>query len=442
MQTFSQVVDCGFSIPASFFYLHCNAGAHANSSSGEVNVLAAKEMDGQFSSERPADSLASKGIDVQISASKQAEKVAAKDQVLSNGHFLLPQESEKSKACWSKYESIESVDNSRILLLVRAMDATNGGASNLKWIATEKVHGANFSFETDGELVEYASRVQKIGENADFYNARSTMPKYHPFVLEAFRLAQELWPDIQRVVIYGEYFGGYYPGHKTPGLKKVQGGVAYSPDHHFYAFDMFCDKIGFLDFDECRKILISAGFPLVMAPLMCGTLDEVLAFDVEGLRTTIPAQLGHSLIHGFQIAEGIVIRPACESQAIAGKRAILKKKARAFWEATNQHGILAKKSADDQCLAGSEGTAIAIVRGLITINRLRAVISKDPDLLKPENAPKLNGMFTKDVLQDYANLHGEVTLDKKELAIVKKAAHYMSVRFVEDHIKGIRDDVG
>lgn len=408
-----------------------------------MNTLAANGIDGQLPSEWPADKIVFNDFNAQISSPKQAEKIVAQKQVLSNGQLSSPQKSQKSKPCWSKYESIENIDNSRILSLVRAMDATSGGASNMEWIATEKVHGANFSFETDGEFVEYASRVQKIGENADFYNARSTMPKYHPFVLEAFRLAQELWPEIQRVVIYGEYFGGYYPGRKTPGLKKVQAGVAYSPDHHFYAFDMFCDKIGFVDFfDASRKILIRAGFPLVMAPLMRGKLDAVLAFDVEALRTTIPAQLGHSPIHEFQIAEGIVIRPACESQAIAGKRAILKKKARAFWEATNQYGVLAKKSADDQGLPGSEETAIEIVRGLISNNRLRAVISKDPDLLKPANAPKLNGMFTKDVLEVFTNLHGETSLDRKELAIVKKAAHYMSVRFAEEHIKSIRDDVG
>merc|ERR1719281_1229712 len=156
------------------------------------------------------------------------------------------------------------------------------------------------------------------------------MPKYYPFVLEAFRLAKLVWPEVQRVVIYGEYFGGYYPGQKTSGLKKVQGGVAYSPDHHFYAFDMLCDIIGFVDFDKCREILLAAGFPLVMAPLARGKLEEVLAFDVETLRTTIPAQLGHSEVNEFQIAEGIVLRATCEIEAVAGKRAILKKKARAF----------------------------------------------------------------------------------------------------------------
>jgi Rnl2 family RNA ligase len=348
----------------------------------------------------------------------------------------------KSSSAWSKYESIESVDNSCIVSLLHAVDTAHHG---VEWVATEKVHGANFAFETDGEFVEYASRVQKIGANADFYNALSTMPKYHPFVLEAFRLAKVRWPDVQRLVIYGEYFGGYYPGHKTPGLKKVQGGVAYSPDHHFYAFDVFSDSTGYLNFDESREILLSAGFPLVMAALMRGKLNEVLAFDVEVLRTQVPALLGLPPIDEFQVAEGIVLRPVESIGLIKGKRAILKKKARAFWEATNQHGVLAKKALvpADAGLLTPEGVAIETVKGFVTANRLRAVISKSPDLLEEQQMPKLKGLFAKDVINDFENLHPDLcTGGKDTVKTLKKAAHYMVAKFVDEHIKDIREDVG
>lgn len=206
---------------------------------------------------------------------------------------------------------------------------------------------------------------------------------------------------------------------------------------------MLCDSFGYVDFGECREILVAAGFPLVMTPLVRGTLPEVLAFDVETLCTSIPAQLGHPPVNQFQVAEGIVIRPTQILGSVAGRRAVLKKKARAFWEATNQHGILAKKAviAEDNGVVGPEGLAIETVCNLITVNRLRAVISKDADLLEQGKLPKLNGMFAKDVLDDFAKLHADV-LDKKGLTTVKKATQYMVRRFVEEHIKGIREDVG
>merc|ERR1719487_691132 len=162
------------------------------------------------------------------------------------------------------------------------------------------------------------------------------MPRYHAFVLEAFSLARQQAPCLASLLIYGEYFGGYYPGHPAePGLKKVQGGVAYSPGHHFYAFDVCLDGQDYMDFDDARALLLAAGFPLVAAPLWRGTLDVLLNIDVELLETTLPSQLGHPPLERFRIAEGIIIGPVKEVR-VGSHRAILKKKAVAFWEATNQ----------------------------------------------------------------------------------------------------------
>merc|ERR1719210_1727299 len=236
----------------------------------------------------------------------------------------------RTPSTWSRDTSIENCNNSKALESMILL------GDQCKWVASEKVHGANFCFETDGQYVEYASRTGRLGNNADFYDARRTMPKYHPFVLEAFRLVKQRVPALASLLIYGEYFGGYHPAlPREPGLKKVQGGVAYSPGHHFYAFDVRLDGENYMDFDDARALLLAAGFPLVAAPLYRGTLDELLAIDVEVLETTLPSQLGHPPAERFRIAEGIVIRPAREV-CFGHHRAILKKKAQTFWEATNQ----------------------------------------------------------------------------------------------------------
>merc|ERR1712045_542138 len=105
------------------------------------------------------------------------------------------------------------------------------------------------------------------------------MPRYNPCVLEAFRLAQERFTNFRRLLIYGEYFGGWYPGaagllEREPGLKKVQGGVAYSPGHHFFAFDASLDGKRYLDFDDFTALMTDAGFPLVATVIKRGTLEE------------------------------------------------------------------------------------------------------------------------------------------------------------------------
>jgi len=305
----------------------------------------------------------------------------------------------------------------------RALGGSRESRLYAEWIASEKVHGANFCLETDGDLVEYASRSSKLGAGA-FMNAGETMPAYHGFAQEAFRLARRARPDLRKVLIYGEYFGGYYPGQASgPGAKCVQKGVAYSPGNHFYAFDVSLNGDGYLDFDEARALLLAAGFPLVAAPLHRGSLDELLSVDVESFRTTLPALLGYPALDRFQIAEGLVIRPAKEV-AWGQHRAILKKKARAFWEATNQPGQALKvaKATIGNDLAPLELVALEASRGYVNENRIRSVISKDFDLLHDGQEHKLAGLLAKDAWEEFEKEHAEELQELgKAIGNVRKA---------------------
>lgn len=42
--------------------------------------------------------------------------------------------------------------------------------------------------------------------------------------------------------LYGEYFGGNYPGVVNKAQKPVQKGVSYTPNHEFFVFDIFVYK--------------------------------------------------------------------------------------------------------------------------------------------------------------------------------------------------------
>lgn len=360
-------------------------------------------------------------------------------------------------SAWSKYSSIENCCSENQVEAVRCAVAAELGA-NSEWIASEKVHGANFCFETDGNDIRYASRTSTLGNDADFFSARATMPKYHACVLEAFRLEKERCPNLTHMLIYGEYFGGYYPGHRAePGMKKVQIGVAYSPGHHFYAFDvaritasgMEYHQLNspkqkeLMDFDEARALLLAAGFPLVAAPIWRGALDELLAINVEEFETTLPALLGHPRLDRFRIAEGIIIRPVKEVR-FGTHRAILKKKSQAFWEATNQPGQASKVAAQSQAKGAFAGCdeLLDAVRCLANVNRLRAVISKDPTLLQHGQEHKLAGLFGKDILEDLQKQYDDKlqAYSKVEVSALKKSLQFMARAFVQEHVGQIREE--
>jgi len=272
------------------------------------------------------------------------------------------------------------------------------------------------------------------------------MQQYHGAVQEAFRLCSAATPGgVGSVLIYGEYFGGYYPDLPAErGAKIVQKGVAYSPANHFYAFDVSINGDGYLDFDAARALLLAAGFPLVAAPLFRGSLDDLLSIDVESFRTTLPAILGHPPSERFQTAEGLVIRPArevCSGQ----NRCILKKKAKAFWEATNQPGMALKAASTKLGMPGastSDCMLLEAAKTYITENRIRSVLSKDRSLLGEDQLHKLAGLVTKDALLDFEKEHAEeLSNHKTSMPGVRKALSGFTRFFVAEHITCIRAEL-
>ena len=84
-----------------------------------------------------------------------------------------------------------------------------------EWIATEKIHGANFSltvWEEDHEvLVKMAKRSAYLGDQENFFNVRRQLA----LVKELEDCSRKVWLSVQKketeveaVVVYGELFGG------------------------------------------------------------------------------------------------------------------------------------------------------------------------------------------------------------------------------------------
>lgn len=280
---------------------------------------------------------------------------------------------------WAKYPSLNDAD----LVQVRKVQQAAVGA---EFVATEKVHGSNFAFETDGVGISYFSRNNRLVADARFVGRTApldAMGRYHGAVLEAFRICAGGEGGVRSVVIYGEYFGGWFPHDEVrpegpgAGAPVQKGVVAYAPGHHFFAFDVCADG-DFLDFDDARDLLLRAGFPLVAAPLVRGSFEDCMGFDVESLRTTLPGLLGLPHCEEYSIAEGIVVRPVLHRQSW-----VIKKKSVRYLEACPDelNKWLSK------CVESKAEAFAGLFLSLCRRPRLEAVLSKEPQL-------RLAGMAT------------------------------------------------
>lgn len=124
---------------------------------------------------------------------------------------------------------------------------------NLDWVATEKIHGANFQFVCDGVNITCCCRNMVLGQNDNFYNYQKLKKEYEKCVFEIWSMLKKKNSQINTIRIYGELFGGSYPHKDVPKVKnakQVQNGVYYSPENKFYCFDIYTDQNGYLDFKE------------------------------------------------------------------------------------------------------------------------------------------------------------------------------------------------
>lgn len=238
----------------------------------------------------------------------------------------------------------------------------------IQWVMTEKIHGCNFSFHTDGTRVRVARRSAFLGDTDEFHNSHLIKAKYE----DAVKALHAAIGVPGAIAVYGELYGGGYP-HATvkalPGVKPIQKGLFYAPDIHFMAFDIVLLTSGaYLPWDQAQALSAQCGIPFTPL-LQQGSLDELLAFDVETFETRIPPALGlPPLPHMTCIAEGVVIRPMADLRFADNTRVIIKVKSAKFREVTKDVG----KEAREQVPV----LTIANPAAYVNEARLRAVLSK------------------------------------------------------------------
>ena len=115
------------------------------------------------------------------------------------------------------------------------------------WVASEKIHGSNFSVHFNGETACYGRRTDFLTKEIpvpcekfddyfkeSFYDAKKLVARFHNKLADIYTRIKEFDPKMIKFAVYGEYFGGNWP-EKDPnfvkGPKAVQKGVYYTPNH-------------------------------------------------------------------------------------------------------------------------------------------------------------------------------------------------------------------
>ncbi|MFN3200245.1 MAG: RNA ligase family protein [Bradymonadia bacterium] len=278
------------------------------------------------------------------------------------------------------------------------------------WVATEKVHGSNFSLwiSRTGEI-RCGRRNALLSEGESFYDFEALQRRLEPALRAlAEALASETTADVEGWVVFGELYGGIYDHPDVAaieGLQSVQYGVHYRPDYGFFAFDLAtfgAEGLRFFDCGDGRAHLEAAQIP-VLPILFRGSLKEALAQD-DAFITGVPEALGLPP-RADNICEGIVIRRWAGDPADPTLRPIFKKKNARFTERVRTDALARKRSRLSLSTLSPEAQAVAERLGeYVTEARLHAVLSKELQGAQ-HNLKRLMGLYTQDLMKDFAADH-------------------------------------
>lgn len=277
-----------------------------------------------------------------------------------------------------KFSSLENTYRTNLLEKIQYEGKDSG-----LWMATEKLHGANFSFWCDGTEVKVASRTQYV--DGTFYNCQAVINKYSQGVLETFRT---FYTEGDTLVIYGELFGG-----------NVQKEVEYG-EKDFKGFDVTVNGNP-LDKVKAFNLIRWAGISTVPV-IGTGTFAECLA-----LSNTFKSTLTPEGYEEENTSEGLVIEPIEPNWFNNGSRIYFKNKTEGFSEKKRkpkEHVVFE--------LSDEESELMSELLTYNTTQRVSNVISKIGQVTNKDFG-KILGLTTQDLLEEFTK---ETEQDPKQIA--------------------------
>ncbi|MBF84614.1 MAG: hypothetical protein CL489_09080 [Acidobacteria bacterium] len=289
-----------------------------------------------------------------------------------------------------KYPSLENHYRNKYIQKIRFTDAVDK-----EWVATEKLHGANYSIYWDSRSGEIrsAKRTGFIGEEK-FFNHEQADRVVYPKI-------KECQYENGYLIFYGELCGG-----------NIQKGVDYSEEQRFVCFDIAVvrddepDKLTFFSYDELTTLCDALG--IERAPEIArGSFKDILQLD----------NIFNSK-YGVFIAEGFVMKPVVTHWLPNGSRMAIKSKNSKFSEKAKSD----KKPKKPRELSENETYYIDGVVDYLTENRLNNVISKKGEVDKSMFF-LLMGELIQDAIEDFDkdNESNFKDLDKPERKFITKS---------------------
>jgi Rnl2 family RNA ligase len=332
---------------------------------------------------------------------------------------------------FKKYTSIENTFDKEFVEKVRTEVS-----DKQEFIVQQKVHGSNTCFVTDGKTVNFGKRTGFVEDGEKFYDYEKLFERYTQKVTSLFSIVKEHISDIKTLTVFGEMFGGKYPHPDVKNDSKtvvIQKGVFYSPNHEFYAFDLYVntEESGcYLTVDESNAFFERGGF-FYAKTLFRGTLDQCLQYP-NNAPSKISEWLGLPPLED-NICEGIVIRPVEPTYLSNGARVLLKNKNARFAE---KKAI--KKRAPrlfvEPTYSEMLNNLLPVVEQYVTENRLNNVVSKIGHISVPKDTGKLIGLFSKDVLDDFLKEHSGnyAAIEKSEQKILNRHINTLATGMIKD----------
>ncbi|MCK9596260.1 hypothetical protein M0R19_03710 [Candidatus Pacearchaeota archaeon] len=295
-----------------------------------------------------------------------------------------------------KFSHFSDIENSYNLKFVEKIDKSG------VWCVTEKIHGANASlwYSSENDEFRVGKRSSFIDESNFFGINKFSNTSLKEITINLFNhIKNNFNSEIKDLVIYGEWFGGYYncDGVSVKG-SRVQTGVSYSPNNHFYAFYMKINDVPvsrkdfseiFKDFDNKNNIFFDSKI------LFKGTFNECMEYPNDQ-NSFIPDMFNLPKLPK-NIMEGVVIEPYDTIKFTPNnERVVLKNKNNLFNEKKNRTG----KTYKDTILSENAISYLENIDCYITEQRVENLYSKLGEEMCFKNFSSILKEYVEDVFKD------------------------------------------